>query len=261
MKWWTRRLAAAAVAVRAGGRAGIVSPPRPGGDRPGPRDGRHSRIAVKIPVLLAAIVVAGTAAGPASASVPGWSVTPSPNPVVATGQLFWVSCPAANSCMAVGTYVRASGAGVTLAERWNGSRWRIQPIPSPPGAAFSALLGVSCVARSACEAVGATVSRLGAQTPLAERWDGSKWQAQAAPTPAGGGALNGVSCISPVSCTAVGGSARGKALAERWDGARWSIQATPNPPQGSGFLSGVACTSPSACTAVGASNTCNPSAR
>src|SRR5215472_9463155 len=55
----------------------------------------------------------------------GWSITPSPNPVIPTGQLFWVSCPAANWCMAVGTYVRSSGAGVTLAERWNGTSWRI----------------------------------------------------------------------------------------------------------------------------------------
>src|SRR5262249_41564951 len=69
---------------------------------------------------------------PAGASAPGWSVTPSPNPVIPAGQLFWVSCPAANSCMAVGTYTKASGAGVALAERWNGTAWRIQPVPRPP---------------------------------------------------------------------------------------------------------------------------------
>jgi len=68
----------------------------------------------------AAAVLLGPAAGAAagtSASVPGWSIAPSPNPVIPTGQLFGVSCPAANSCVAVGTYVRSSGAGVALAGR------------------------------------------------------------------------------------------------------------------------------------------------
>src|SRR5262249_19208631 len=145
---------------------------------------------------------------PVSASAPGWSVTPSPNPVIPTGQLLWVSCPAANSCMAVGTYTKASGAGVTLAERWDGSTWRILPVPSPPGAARSNLLGVSCVSPSACEAVGVTVSRSRAWRVLAERWDGTRWQLQPAPS-SGASYLVGVSCTSPTACTAVGGSAPG----------------------------------------------------
>jgi hypothetical protein len=154
--------------------------------------------------------------------------------------------------MAVGTYTKASGAAVVLAERWNGSKWRIQPIPSPRGAALSALLGVSCVSRSACEAVGVTVSRSGAPKALAEGWNGSSWQLQAAPSPAGGGQLNGVSCTSPSACTAVGRSPAGKVLAERWNGSSWQIQPAPSP--AGAFLSGVACTSPAACTAVGGSN-------
>src|SRR5215470_13204765 len=188
---------------------------------------------------------------PAGASAPGWSVTPSPNPVIPTGQLFWVSCPAANSCIAVGTYTQASGAGVTLAEQWNGSAWRIQPVPSPLGAAWSALFGVSCVSPSACEAVGITASRSGALKALAERWNGSSWQIQHAPSPVGGGQLIGVSCTSRSACTAVGGSPNGKALAERWDGSSWQIQSAPSP--AGAFLSGVTCTSSSACTAVGGS--------
>src|SRR5215470_16519719 len=215
----------------------------------------------KVSVVLVAAVAAGAAGIPASASVPvgvsarGWSVTPSPNPVIPAGQLFWVSCPAANSCLAVGTYTKASGAGVVLAERWNGSTWRIQPAPSPPGAAWSNLFGVSCVSPSACEAVGTTASRSGAQTALAERWNGSSWQIQHAPSPAGGGQLNGVSCTSPSACTAVGGTPQGtprKTLVERWNGSSWQIQSAPSP--AGAFLSGVACTSSLACTAVGGSN-------
>ena len=260
MKFWTRRPAVAAPAALAAGRAGIVSSVWPALGRRRPRHGRIGGIAAKMSVLLVAVVLAGAAGIPASASVPvsasvrGWSVTPSPNPVIPTGQLNWVSCPAANSCMAVGTYVKSSGAGVTLAERWDGRTWRIQPVPSPPGAAWSALLGVSCVSPSACEAVGATVSRSRAWRVLAERWNGTGWQIQPAPG-SGSSYLVGVSCTSPTACTAVGGSAPGapgKALAERWDGSKWRVQPTPSP--AGAFLAGVACASPSACTAVGGSD-------
>jgi len=190
---------------------------------------------------------------PASASAPGWSVTPSPNPVIPTGRLFSVSCPAANSCLAVGGYTKASGAGVALAERWNGTSWRILPAPNPARATVSFLFGVACSTPSACTAVGQAIIG-GASQALAERWDGTRWSIQATPNPPQGGAfLNDVACTSASACTAVGLSSAGT-LAERWDGARWSIQATPNPPQGNGFLSGVACTSASACTAVGLSS-------
>jgi hypothetical protein len=188
---------------------------------------------------------------PAGASAPGWSVTPSPNPVIPTGQLFSVSCPAANWCVAVGTYVRSSGVGVTLAEQWNGTAWRIQPVLNPPGAAWSALNGVACSSPSACEAVGVTASRSGVQTALAARWNGSSWQLQPAPSPAGGGALSGVACTSASACIAVGQSNAGT-LAEQWNGDDWTIQATPNP-AGAPFssLNAVSCASASACSAVG----------
>src|SRR5215472_7085382 len=202
-------------------------------------------------LLLSAALLVGVLAAPASASGTGWSITPSPNPRVPTGLLFWVSCPAADSCMAVGTYVKPSGAGVTLAERWNGHSWRVLPTPNPPRTAVSDLLGVACTAPSACTAVGSSVTTAGASHPLAERWNGTLWSIQATPNPPQGGGLNGVSCTAASACTAVGGSGAGP-LAERWNGTRWSIQATPNAPQGNGFLSGVACTSATACTAVGA---------
>jgi hypothetical protein len=222
--------------------------------------------------VAAAVVLAGTAAIPASASVPagasvpGWSVTPTPNPVIPTGRLFWVSCAAANSCMAVGGYTKASGAGVALAERWNGTSWRILPTPNPPGTTVNDLFGVACTSSSACMAVGISVTTAGASQALAERWDGTAWRIQATPSPPQGGALlNGVACSSASACTAVGATnlftPGAKTLAERWDGTRWAIQATPNPPQGNGFLSGVACTSATTCIAAGASNPFTPSAK
>jgi hypothetical protein len=201
----------------------------------------------------AVTILIGASAAPASAPAGGWSITPSPNPRVPTGQLFWVSCPATDSCMAVGTYVKASGIGVNLAEQWTGTSWRILPTPNPSGIALSGLLGVACTSASACMAVGASTTTTGAVRPVAERWNGTRWTIQPTPNPPqGGGFLNGVSCTSASACTAVGTSNTGT-LAERWNGTRWTIQPTPNPSQGA-TLSGVSCTSASACTAVGGSS-------
>src|SRR5215472_13462533 len=167
--------------------------------------------------------------------------------------------------MAVGTYVKASGAGVTLAEQWNGHSWRVLRTPNPRGAAVSQLIGVSCTSASACTAVGISDPLSASATTLAERWNGTRWTIQATPNPRqGGGGLGGVSCTSASACTAVGAAnpfgASATTLAERWNGTRWSIQSTRNPPQGGGALNGVSCTSASACTAVGAANPFGPSA-
>jgi len=218
----------------------------------------------------AAVVLLGPAAGVAaqangapagwpSAPVRGWSITPSPNPRAGNGALNSVSCPTTSVCTAVGLHVRASGLGVTLAERRSGGVWTVQPTPNPRGAAASALNGVSCPSGSACTAVGEFFAGSGAQLTLAERWNGRAWRIQSIPNPPGArhSLLAAVSCASPSSCTAVGGrdtsAGAGLTLAEQWNGRSWHITPTPNP-AGSrfSFLNDVSCTAPSSCTAVGA---------
>src|SRR6516165_6759438 len=202
----------------------------------------------------AAAVLLGPAAGAAagtSAPVPGWSITPSPNPVIPTGQLFGVSCPAANSCMAVGTYVKASGAGVTLAERWDGTSWRILPTPNPARATVSALNGVACSTPSACTAVGQAIIG-GVSQALAERWNGRSWRIQRTPNPGGSPSrLSAVACPAADTCTAVG-SANSKLLVEQWGGSRWRVQFAPVPPgTQAAELNAVTCTGANSCVAVG----------
>src|SRR5262249_18712264 len=150
-----------------------------------------------------------------------------------------VACTSSSSCTAVGYAATSSGTQVSLAERWNGTRWQIQPTPNPPGAQFSFFTDVSCTAPSACTAVGQTDRGI-----VAERGDGSAWPvAPARNPPSGGGGLLGVACTSPSSCTAAGFSNSGT-LAERWDGTRWQIQPTPNPPGAQfAFLNGIGCSS------------------
>jgi len=188
-----------------------------------------------------------------------WRVQAIPTPKGSTGSsLFAVSCTSPRACTAVGNYDTAAGAVIAVAERWNGSTWRLQPMPRP--AKVTELFSVSCPAARACTAVGYQNTGTGDARPLAEAWNGTAWHVQAVPLPrkAPGGALSAVSCTSPRACTATGGSFSTTAptLAERWNGRSWRIQPTPNPPnfttsRENVALNGVSCTSATACTATG----------
>ena len=147
---------------------------------------------------------------------------------------------------------------LAVAERWNGTAWRIQPIPQP--AKVTQLFGVSCPAARACTAVGYQNTGTGDAQPLAEAWNGTRWHIQAIPLPhkAPGGALSAVSCTSPSACTATGtnfsvhrpdtgGEMERHALAR---------SAHPQPTelhhqQGEVALNAVSCASATACTATG----------
>src|ERR1017187_2888406 len=136
-----------------------------------------------------------------------WTIQPTPpSPPGSTSAAFdTISCTSPNACTAVGNSYTSIGINTTtssLAERWNGTKWRIQPTPpSPPGSTTVALEGVSCTSHTACTAVGNSESAL-----LAERWNGTKWTIQPTPKPVGAtsSSLEGVSCTSPTSCTADG---------------------------------------------------------
>jgi hypothetical protein len=200
------------------------------------------------------VATAGVPAHPAAAaSGRGWSVVPSPNPRAGNGVLNAVSCSATSVCTAVGLHVRESGLGVTLAERRSGGIWAVQSTPNPPGAAASALNGVSCPTSSACTGVGQFAVKPGAQRTLAERWNGSNWRIQPTPNPAGSlsSTLIAVACPAAGTCTAVGTS-KSKLLVERFGGARWRIQPAPVPHGAqSSELLGVTCTAATSCIAVG----------
>lgn len=142
-----------------------------------------------------------------------------------------------------------------LAERWDGKRWAIQPIPQGT-ISEGQLLGVSCVSASACVAVG----NYGTGTAeIVERWNGSRWFLQSIPLPSDAVAsdLYGVSCVSARACMAVGDVwyvHTVTPLVESWDGRRWAIQRTAHLSDQPSELDGVSCVSPRACTAVGSEN-------
>ena len=188
-----------------------------------------------------------------------WTIQPVPRPAHGRGlALYSISCSSARACTAVGFYNGSGGRAAGLAERWNGSRWRIQAVLTPAKRTW--LYGVACPSARSCVAVGYQNNGTGNARPLAESWNGRSWHTQHLPLPHGspGGALSAVSCTAPGACTAVGTSfsSTGQPLAERWNGTSWQSETTVAP---DGYqasvseisLAGVSCSSATTCTAVG----------
>jgi hypothetical protein len=188
-----------------------------------------------------------------------WMLMAMPSP--AGAQNTWitgVSCVSASACEASGRYENSFGAVFSFAAGWNGMVWTLQSTPNPMGAKESRFDDVSCASANVCKAVGSYEDSSGVTHGLAGTWNGSSWQVQAVPGPAGAqlAMLMGVSCPSATACTAVGfyrDSAEViKALADRWNGSSWEVQQAATPASGAGSaLSGVSCTSETFCMAVG----------
>lgn len=182
-----------------------------------------------------------------------WSLQAIPAPTEANENwLEDLSCPSATYCIAVGVYKDSNGAPHGLAERWNGTTWRIYKPPPPVGAAEAALVGVSCTSSSNCIAVG----RSGSNSYVVH-WNGSEWSVLPSPNVSGASWTIpvDVSCPSPTKCVAVGQAetASGRLpLVMGWDGTVWTLESAPNS-SGSKYtqLEGVFCRRAVDCMAVG----------
>ena len=60
----------------------------------------------------------------------------------------------------------------------SGPKWTQQSTPNPSAAVLSTLNGISCLAASACEAVGTYHDASFNYFTLAETWNGTKWAIQ-----------------------------------------------------------------------------------
>jgi hypothetical protein len=189
-----------------------------------------------------------------------WRIQQVPFVKNATGLLGGVSCPTASDCVAVGTYGILDQNTNLFAERWNGSQWALQHLPTPAGTSFL-LNSVSCPSAAACTTVGGAYNGTQYKASITEHWNGTSWSAQADATPAHT-MLFGVSCPSGRSCTAVGEVA-GQAgtagvVAEHWSTTGWHRQAVPVPRGTLDGLYGVSCLWPQYCTATGDENPGGP---
>src|SRR5262249_29087953 len=168
-----------------------------------------------------------------------WRVVTVPLPLPNVGgELTDVSCSSSAHCMATGFYFTSKQSSpVSLAELWNGTRWR--PL-RPPGGGLNA---VSCTSRLFCMAMGKDTAAI---------WNGKKWRTQKLPGPFGfGPGITAVSCVRASACMAVGNylasTPKGLAgfnVAGSWNGSRW--RRLPTPGLGGG-LADVSCTRPTRC--------------
>jgi hypothetical protein len=156
--------------------------------------------------------------------------------------------------------------GRPFAEAWNGTSWRVLPIPNLPGAAGGKEgrpQSVSCTGDFRCMAVGGASQDQGdgGFPSFAEAWNGTSWRLVKTANPRTGARwLNGVSCTAAGRCMAVGNShglssaVKGTgAFAEVWNGISWHLLKVPAPRSlvnGPG-LTGVSCPLASRCVATG----------
>ncbi len=184
-----------------------------------------------------------------------WTVQSSPNSAQKVNGLAAVSCSAVSACTAVGSAQAESSDlsnadQASLAERWNGSEWKVQATPGQSRSSYS-LADVSCASASICLAVGNDpyTSR-----GFAELWDGSQWTMQFGFGKSGAD----IACPATNWCMAVGVAA-GASFPQAWllkkEGSNWSFESPftlPKPSGGSKLtLRSVSCSSTTACTAVG----------
>ncbi len=166
-----------------------------------------------------------------------WTLGAVPNPAGAAEGSFLtgIACTGSTSCTAVGYDINSSFVDETLAEHWNGTKWKVQPTPNPAKSTLSILNGVACTGSANCTAIGYHANGSDIVT-LAERWNGTKWLVSPTPNPSGPtlSELNGVACASSSDCLAVGDSGETQqtpslTLAEHWNGTKWALVPTPNP--------------------------------
>jgi hypothetical protein len=125
-----------------------------------------------------------------------------------------VSCASATSCTAVGSawrYREAEGVEVetSLAERWDGTKWTVQSVPTPAEAELPALFDVSCPSATQCTAVGSSHWLAGGRVATLVRWNGTAWNLESATIAEEApnnefAELLGVSCLATGKCTTVG---------------------------------------------------------
>ncbi len=177
----------------------------------------------------------------------GWfqQALPSPPAGATASELDGVSCPAANSCTAIGSYHLKRGPRVPLAESWNGKAWTLQVIPGPPNKTFEELDAFSCASARFCVAVGEYGHGF-----FTDTWNGAGWQAALAtgPGPAAVPRVFSIQCTSATACLAVGIQ-----FALHWNGTKWQRVPPVMPMGNAAILTSVSCTSDTNCEAAGES--------
>ncbi|HEX9354712.1 MAG TPA: hypothetical protein VF933_12975 [Streptosporangiaceae bacterium] len=174
-----------------------------------------------------------------------WRRVPSPTPggSASAARLWGVAALSRRDIWAVGQ--QGSDVTQTLAEHWNGHRWKVVPSPNPVGPPIhSELYAVAAVSHTSVWAVGCCSPGKSGTGALIEHWNGHGWKVTDTPSPPGS-ALFGLAAASATDVWAVGiykpaGAKYFHTLTEHWNGHRWRLVPSPNPPKSFGsFLNAV----------------------
>jgi hypothetical protein len=156
-----------------------------------------------------------------------WKRVPSPSPE-GSAYLNAVAAASGSNAWAVGEVANGISSVASLILHWNGKAWKRVPSPRPSDGKYgNALEGVAAASADNAWAVGCTDGCPVGGTPLIERWHGTSWKQEAAPTtPYSLYNLVGVAATSAADAWAVGGggpvTSEGTATAH-WNGRRWTL--------------------------------------
>jgi IPT/TIG domain len=225
-------------------------------------------VRVTTPAGTSAVTAAGKFQFEAPAPVPRAYAAPMPGDADQDpgAVLNAVSCPAPQTCFAVGGYL-SGGQRVPLVEQQTGpDTWEFfrpdLPGDASPGADVD-LVDVDCATPTFCVAVGTYIDDSPAPLylPLVETWDGVAWTPSSPALPGNSGftedvLLSDVDCPAVGTCVAVGRydddvDATDLPLVLALSGATWTHPTLALPVGSIGKLNSVDCPSSVACVAVG----------
>ena len=183
-----------------------------------------------------------------------WSGAETPDPNANERTLYAVSCPAANSCFAVGSELTAARVHQMLIEHWDGASWSVMTTPKLPHTEYSTLHGVSCVSTTRCYAAGAGPNPNG----LVLKWDGTSWNTMKPPTRRASLPTRDLRrnlLRRRIELLAVGHRGQlnvATPVLERLVGTEWSFANGPSiDGTGGKYLTGISCATTTSCLAVG----------
>jgi hypothetical protein len=142
-------------------------------------------------------------------AVPTTGLNPPPNPAIGV-LLTKLSCPAAGTCVAIGTYVLSASGEQSVIATLSGGTWTAMTAPVPAADQRAVLRGISCPVAGSCVAVGYYQDSSGSLHPLIDTLSGGTWTAAdlpvtgLSPAAASNVILGLVSCPVTGSCAAAG---------------------------------------------------------
>jgi hypothetical protein len=158
-----------------------------------------------------------------------WSIVAPPK--AAVGVLESVSAASASDVWAVGGGQQSGQSTVAL--HFDGSSWKLVPVPAPPGTT-GGLFGVRALSPTDAWAVGESFPTAGGNgTVLTDHWNGTSWRVVTAPPVGGPGALSALSSVDAAPSTGVWAvgfwvtGAAGNSVVLHWTGTAWEQETTP----------------------------------